>query len=106
MLITASKVAADFLDAKRAEIGSLVVAEPIKTSRGDIAYHFTLQNPDAHPSFSEGEVVGLFERKDGECVLDKLTQKNSIDAVLKGVISRSQYLEAKVKPGGIKFLLI
>eukprot|EP00795_Rhopilema_esculentum_P005891 gene5891-11226_t len=99
MLITASKVAADFLDAKRAEIGSLVVAEPIKTSRGDIAYHFTLQNPDAHPAFSEGEIVGLFERKDGECVLDKLTQKNSIDAVLKGVISRSQYLEAKVKPG-------
>lgn len=76
------------------------MAEPIKTERGDIAYHFILKNPDDHPQFEEGEVVGLFVNEKGVRVLDKLTQKNALDAVLKGIISRSQYLEAHVQPEG------
>ena len=74
----------------------------MKTARGDIAYHFILKNPDDHPQFQEGEIVGLFVNEKGVRLLDKLTQKNSVDAVLKGVISRSQYLEAQVQPKGGK----
>ena len=101
----ASKIAADFLEASNAEIGSLIVAEPIKTKDGDIAYHFILKNPDDHPQFDEGEIVGLFVNESGTRVLDKLTQKNSPDAILKGVISRSYYLEAHMQPEGGYILL-
>ena len=96
----ASRIAADFLEARNAEIGSLIVAEPVKTKGGDIAYHFILKNPDDHPQFEEGEIVGLFVNESGSRVLDKLTQKNSLDATLKGVISRSYYLEAHLQPKG------
>lgn len=99
-LLKASRVVADYLEASKAEIGELIVAEPIKTTRGDIAYHFLLRDPEAHPSFDEGEIVGMFMNEKGDMVLDKLTQKNSLDAILKGVISRSQYIEARVQPEG------
>lgn len=99
-LIKASRIAADYLEAKNAEIGSLIVAEPIKTRGADIAYHFILKNPQDHPQFLEGEIVGLFDNGKGDRTLDKITQNNSLDAILKGVISQSQYLEANVQPEG------
>ena len=101
----ASRIAADYLEATHADIGALIVAQPIKTKRGDIAYHFILKNPDDHPQFEEGEIVGLFANESGNRVLDKLTQKNSVDATLKGVISRSYFIEANMQPEGGKFLL-
>jgi len=101
-LVKASRIAADYLEAQNAEIGSLMVAEPVKTKRGDIAYHFILKNPDDHPEFDEGEIVGLFVNENGTRVLDKLSQKNSLDAILKGVITRSYYLEAHVQPKGVR----
>ncbi len=99
-VIHASKIVTEVLNAKKANIGDLIVAKPIKVKGGDIAYHFILKNPDAHPHFMEGEVVGLFANDNGERVLDKLSQKNSLDAILKGVITRSQYIEAQVQPEG------
>lgn len=101
-LIKASRIAADYLEAKNAEIGSLIVAEPIKTRGADIAYHFILKNPQDHPQFLEGEIVGLFDNGKGDRTLDKITQNNSLDAILKGVISQSQYLEANVQPEGVR----
>ena len=102
----ASRIAADYLQAQNAEIGSLMVAEPVKTKHGDIAYHFILKNPDDHPEFDEGEIVGLFVNESGTRVLDKLSQKNSLDAILKGVITRSYYLEAHVQPKGGNLLVL
>ncbi len=91
---------AEKIKAKQADIGELIVARPIQVKGGDIAYHFILKDPDAHPDFMEGEVVGLFVNEKGERVLDKLSQKNSVDAILKGVITRSQYIEAQTQPEG------
>ena len=101
-MINASKIVADTIAAKRINVGDLIVARPIQLKGGDIAYQFTLKNPDDHPNFAEGEVVGLFVDENGQRVLDKLSQENTLDALLKGVITRSQYIVANVQPEGGK----
>ena len=104
--ISASKVAADRIEAQVAEIGELIIAKPIQTRAGDIAYHFVLKDPSAHPVFKEGEVIGLFADKQSGRVLDKLTRENSPDALLRGIVTRSAYIEAKKMPAHSKLPLV
>ena len=89
-----------------AEIGELIIANPIQTRRGDIAYHFVLKDPNAHPEFKEGEIIGFFADKQRGRVLDKLTRENSPDALLRGIVTRSAYIEAKKMPDHGKLPLV
>ena len=66
----------------------------MQTSKGDIAYHLKLTNPDTYHKHEEGLVVGFFPDEEGEATIHPLTSENAPQAVMAGVISRSAYLEA------------
>ena len=97
-MIQASRIVADHIKAKSADIEELYAVNQIKTPRGDIAYHFVLKDPENFASFQEGELVGIFNNDKRERVLDKLSQKNSHEAIIRGVITRSYFLEAQAQP--------
>lgn len=71
------------------------MTKPVVTQRGDIAYNFKLDTADVDLPLEEGDIVGVFEGRDGESRIEKLTHFNASKATMAGVISRSAYLEAK-----------
>eukprot|EP00794_Sanderia_malayensis_P017329 gene17329-19062_t len=101
-ILNAYNLVAEKIKASKADIGELIVAKPVQVQGCDIAYNFILKNPDAHPNFVEGEIVGLFVNENGERVLDKLSPQNSVHALVKGVITRSFYIEANIQPDGVR----
>ncbi|XP_068741090.1 uncharacterized protein [Montipora capricornis] len=82
------------LEAQQANIGHLSFGCMMQTSKGDIAYHLKLTNPDTYHKHEEGLVVGFFPDEEGEATIHPLTSENAPQAVMAGVISRSAYLEA------------
>lgn len=93
--VSASEIITDRLEAKSAVIEELRVTKPVVTQRGDIAYNFKLDTADVDLPLEEGDIVGVFEGRDGESRIEKLTHFNASKATMAGVISRSAYLEAK-----------
>ena len=84
---------ADHIETKSMEIGGILVGNKIVSPKGDIAYHFAINDGD---SFEEGEVVGFQTNiTEDHPKIIKLTASNADQVVLKGVITRSQYFEAK-----------
>ena len=77
------------LEAEFAKIKTLEV-EQIQTANHDIAYYIKRKNPNER--YEEGDVVGFFESRGGDTVIDLLTSENAHEARLAGVISRSAYL--------------
>ncbi|XP_066920302.1 uncharacterized protein [Clytia hemisphaerica] len=95
-VIHASTIVANHIKTKSLEVGNIVIGNTIQTHQGDIAYHFPIQDCDEF--FKEGEVIGLFHcTKENKMMIKKLTAATAPSASLKGVITRSQYLEA-MKP--------
>ena len=94
-MIRARKVVTDHIQTKSIEIGGMRIGKTIQTTHGDIGYHFKLEDEDV--LFEEGEVVGFLpdEANNGKYMITKLNSKNSSGAILKGVITRSQYFEAQ-----------
>ncbi|XP_065640160.1 uncharacterized protein LOC105845005 isoform X2 [Hydra vulgaris] len=92
-VLKCNKLVADYIQAKALQLGNLFLGQSIQTTNGDIAYHWPLENEDE--IFKEGEVVGLIADINGNFKLRKLTLKNCSSADLKGVISRSYYLQAQ-----------
>ena len=75
------------------EIGGILVGNKIETPKGDIAYHFAVDEEDV---YEEGEVIGFPTNVEGDHPsIIKLTAANADQVILKGVITRSQYFEAK-----------
>ena len=93
--VVAERIKTKFLDLDGESIINLNSIQAIKTPNGDIAYHFLLE--DNNETFEEGEVVGFLPSKNlgNKQVIRKLTFENASQAILKGVITRSQYLEAQ-----------
>ena len=83
---------------------SIIVGKTIHTPNGDIAYHFLLENDD--DMFEEGEVVGIIPiEEEGERrrqTVSKLTFQTASHATIKGVVTRSQYLEAMKPSAGVR----
>ena len=89
-------VVAQHISARVANVngGDLIVGKTVQSAHGDIAYHFPLH--EEHETFEEGEVVGFVNDGNGETHrICKLTLELATQATLKGVVSRSQYLEAQ-----------
>lgn len=82
------------LKAQQASIDKLSFGCMMQTSKGDIAYHLRLTNPDTYKTHEEGVVVGFFPDHEGMATIEPLTSENAQQAVMAGVISRSAYLEA------------
>ena len=82
------------LKAQQANIDKLSFGCMMQTSKGDIAYHLKLTNPDTYHNHEEGVVVGFFPDDEGMATIEPLTSENAPQAVMAGVISRSAYLEA------------
>ena len=102
-VLECSKLVADHVQTKSIQLGQkLLLDQTIQTTNGDIAYHWPLENEDE--SFEEGEVVGFIADKNGRYVLTKLTMQNCSEALLKGVISRSFYLQAQIPADGSKLV--
>ncbi|XP_047139407.1 uncharacterized protein LOC101240970 isoform X1 [Hydra vulgaris] len=97
-VLKCSKLVADHVQTKALQLGNLFLDQTIQTTNGDIAYHWPLENEDEQ--FEEGEIVGFIADKSGKYYLRKLTLKNCSEALLKGVISRSYYLQAQVPTDG------
>ena len=91
---------AKHIETNTLHIEQLSLGSTIQTSNGDIAYHWPLENQNER--FEEGEVVGFIADENGKYVLKKLTFLNCREALLKGVISRSYYLQAQVPKDGSK----
>lgn len=100
--VVAEHIKTKFLDLDGESIINLNSVQAIKTPNGDIAYHFLLDN--ANENFVEGEVIGFLPNKNStnKQVVAKLTFENASFAILKGVITRSQYLEAQKPPDGVR----
>ena len=93
-ILTASDVKTQSL-----QVGKQIFTRHFKTPNGDIAYHFELGDEDI--TFEEGEIIGLVTSKDGnQQTVRKLNLHNCSDAQIKGVVTRSQYFEAR-KPKGM-----
>ncbi|XP_065673048.1 uncharacterized protein LOC100207736 isoform X4 [Hydra vulgaris] len=97
-VIACKKLVTQHIEAKSLQVDQLKCGTAIYTSNGDIAYHWPLENPNER--FEEGEVVGFIADAIGKYALRKLTLQNCKEALLKGVISRSYYLEAQVPKDG------
>ena len=95
-VLHARKVVADYVSARSANIGGTVFGRVIQTANGDVGYHVIIKDPDSQPKFDEGEVIGFTTDDTGQTVLFKLTLENAHEAYLKGVVTRSQWIEAKV----------
>ena len=92
-ILKAQTIVADHIETKSMEIGGILVGNKIVSPKGDIAYHFAINEGD---SFEEGEVVGFQTNvTEDHPKIIKLTASNADQVVLKGVITRSQYFEAK-----------
>lgn len=101
-VLRASTIVADHIKTKSLKIGDLVIGNTIQSHHGDIAYHFPLNDSDEF--FKEGEVVGFYQNeKENKMKIVRLTSETASDASLKGVITRSQYLEA-MKPKNSKIV--
>lgn len=104
-VIHASTIVANHIKTKSLEVGCFVIGNTIQTHQGDIAYHFPISDSDE--LFKEGEIVGLFPDKvENKMNITKLTADTASAASLKGVITRSQYLEARkpLDPKGVLFV--
>ena len=89
-------IVTNHIETKSMEVGGILVNNVIQSPNGDIAYHFPLSN--CSETFDEGEIVGLvYDEANNKLNIVKLTAKAALHAVLKGVITRSQYMEA-MKP--------
>jgi len=82
------------LKAQQASIDKLSFGCMMQTSKGDIAYHLKLTNPDMYQILEEGVVVGFFPNDEGMATIEPLSNENAPQAVMAGVISRSAYVEA------------
>lgn len=74
----------------------MFLGKQMSSPNGDIAYHFYLDDQDE--IFEEGQVVGFVPSKndpDRKQVIVKLNFETASQAILKGVVTRSQYFEAK-----------
>ena len=81
------------LEAQRANIHHLQCSS-FRTTRGDIAYHMRLTDPDMCRNLQEGVVVGFFPDIEGRTQIAPLASGNSDRAVMAGVISKSAYIHA------------
>lgn len=91
--MAANAVIADDIKTKLLELDDNFLGKHIETSNGDIAYHFYLK--DQNQIFEEGDIAGFVENEDGEGQrVEKLTMESCQKVKVKGVITRSQYLEA------------
>ena len=97
-VLQARKVVADYVSARSANIGGTLYGRVIQTANGDVGYHVIIKDPDSQPKFDEGEVIGFTADDTGQTVLFKLTLENAHEAYLKGVVTKSQWIEAKVPP--------
>nr|XP_047139419.1 uncharacterized protein LOC105843327 isoform X4 [Hydra vulgaris] len=98
-ILKCKKLVAEFVQTKTLELGEkLRIDNTIQTTNGDIAYHWPLENEDEQ--FKKGEVVGFIADINGKYSLRKLNLQNCTEAILKGVISRSYYLQAQVPTDG------
>ena len=105
--VEANSVIADDIKTKLLELDGKFLGKHIKTSNGDIGYHFYLQHQNE--IFEEGDIVGFVDNGDGQGQnVQKLTMESCKKVKIKGVITRSQYLEAN-KPkdkGGLQLLCL
>lgn len=91
-----TNLVADHIQTKSMEIDGTFYGRQMSSPNGDIAYHFYLDNQDE--KFEEGQVVGFIpstKDPDRKQVITKLDFETASKAILKGVITRSQYIEAK-----------
>jgi len=100
-LLKASEITANHIKTKSLHVSGMIFGKVVQTENGDIAYHFLLQDESQH--FEEGEVVGFLPTEEDSTiqVIVKLDFVTASKAVLKGVVSRSQYLEAHVPKEGV-----
>ena len=86
------------LEAETAKIKHLEVGL-WKTYQHDIAYNFIKVKKEETQTFEEGDVVGFFDRNGERTVIDYLTEENSHQAHMAGVISRHAYIEGNTGLG-------
>ena len=92
---TFPEVITDHLRATTADIDRLKILQPIQTQRGDVAYHFRLNDRPSDLALEEGDIIGLFEDSSGKTDIRRLTCENVHQAKTAGVISRSAWLEGR-----------
>lgn len=91
----ARKIVTKHIETKSIEVGDMLLNSILQSPNGDIAYHYTLDDPTL--VFKEGQIVGItFDKVANKQNIVMLTSENASGVVLKGVITRSQYLEAMV----------
>ena len=106
-----SSLVAQNITTESLQVGTIYYGRTIQTSAHDIAYIFDLKFDDEE--FEEGEVVGFVPKTPNvdiesngdihrQVAITKLTSNNAKEAVLKGVITRSQFLEAYCPPKDCK----
>ena len=81
-----------YLEAETAKITNLEV-ESWQTVQHDIAYSFIKVKKEETQRFEEGDVVGFFDCNEGRTYIDFLTEENSYNANLAGVISRHAFIK-------------
>jgi len=93
-IIRAQSIVADHISTKSLEFDKILYANKFQSPNGDIAYHFEVHDPTI--VYEEGEVIGFLPGgPDGVPQIIKLTSAYAGQAVLKGVVTRSQYFEAR-----------